>query len=66
MADYAHKAQTTGEVYTPEMIKAINAFLQQKLLREWKTYAAHFFHNGAWWCRCSAQVFNEVRHHHGE
>ncbi|KAI0710254.1 PLP-dependent transferase [Earliella scabrosa] len=52
--------KTTGEVYSPEMIKAINALLQLKLLREWKTYATHFFHNGAWWCRCSAQVFNEL------
>lgn len=53
------KAQ--GDVYTPQSIGKINDFLRYKLLEEWKTSTAHFYHNGAWWCRCSAQVFNEVR-----
>ncbi|RPD59986.1 PLP-dependent transferase [Lentinus tigrinus ALCF2SS1-7] len=49
-----------GEVYTTEQLYQINNFLKEKLLKEWKTYAAHYWHNGAWWCRCSAQVFNEL------
>ena len=52
--------QTPGEIYTPEVRGKIDAFLRDSLLGEWNTYAAHFFHNGAWWCRCSTQVFNEV------
>lgn len=52
--------KTPGEVYTVDELWAINAFLRDKLLGEWNTYAAHFWHNGAWWCRCSVQVFNEV------
>ncbi|KAI0775301.1 PLP-dependent transferase [Trametes elegans] len=52
--------KTRGEVYTYEQLVEINRTLQHKLLLEWKTYAAHYFHNGAWWCRCSAQVYNEV------
>ena len=50
-----------GEVYTREQLKRIDLYLREKLLNEWKTYAAHYFHAGRWWCRCSAQVFNEVR-----
>ncbi|KAI0749409.1 PLP-dependent transferase [Daedaleopsis nitida] len=49
-----------GEVYTTEQLWAIDAYLKDKLLFQWNTYAAHFFHNGAFWCRCSTQVFNEV------
>ena len=52
--------QTPGAVYTPAMLSEIHLFLRGKLLGEWNTYAAHYFHNGAWWVRCSAQVFNEV------
>ena len=52
--------QTPGAVYTPETLSEIHLFLRSKLLGEWNTYAAHYFHNGAWWVRCSAQVFNEV------
>ncbi|KAI9057288.1 PLP-dependent transferase [Trametes sanguinea] len=52
--------KSRGEVYTHEQLMKINSVLQHKLLLEWKTYAAHYFHAGGWWCRCSAQVFNEV------
>ncbi|KAI0749408.1 hypothetical protein C8Q80DRAFT_1269292 [Daedaleopsis nitida] len=49
-----------GEIYTAEQIAEINKYLQEKLLFRWNTYAAHFFHNSAFWCRCSTQVLNEV------
>ncbi|RPD59984.1 PLP-dependent transferase [Lentinus tigrinus ALCF2SS1-7] len=52
--------KTPGELYPPELRTKINLFLQSKLLYDWKTYAAHYYHNGGFWCRCSAQVFNEV------
>ncbi|KAI0349361.1 PLP-dependent transferase [Trametes cingulata] len=51
---------TPGELYSPEMLSEINVYMRDKLLDEWKTYAVHFFHAGAWWCRCSVQVFNEI------
>ena len=54
---------TPGEVYSSEQIDDINVYLRDTLLHEWKTYTSHYFHAGAWWCRCSAQVFNEVRVH---
>ncbi|KAH7915673.1 pyridoxal phosphate-dependent transferase [Hygrophoropsis aurantiaca] len=38
----------------------INALLQHTLLLEWNAYAAHFHHNGKWWARCSAQIWNEI------
>ncbi|KAG5651325.1 hypothetical protein H0H81_009078 [Sphagnurus paluster] len=34
--------------------------LKTKMLEEHKAYSAHFYHNGRWWTRCSAQVWNEV------
>lgn len=43
------------------MVTKINGVLREQLLTEWNTYAAHFYHAGAWWVRLSAQVFNEVR-----
>ncbi|KAI0666932.1 PLP-dependent transferase [Trametes maxima] len=49
-----------GELYEPDMIPEINVYLRDKLLDEWKTYVVHYFHAGAWWCRCSPQVFNEL------
>ncbi|KAI0635825.1 PLP-dependent transferase [Trametes polyzona] len=52
--------KTRGEVYTNEQLAEINQFLLRRLLLEWKTYAAHYYHAGGWWCRCSAQVFNEI------
>ncbi|KAJ8588457.1 PLP-dependent transferase [Rhizopogon salebrosus TDB-379] len=38
----------------------INALLQNTLLLEWNAYGAHYYHNGKWWTRCSAQVWNEI------
>ncbi|EMD33519.1 hypothetical protein CERSUDRAFT_118090 [Gelatoporia subvermispora B] len=49
-----------GEVYSKDTLRAINTHLREKLLLQWNTYAAHYFHAGGWWCRCSAQVWNEV------
>ncbi|KAI0653063.1 PLP-dependent transferase [Cubamyces menziesii] len=51
---------TPGEVYSSEQIDDINVYLRDTLLHEWKTYTSHYVHAGAWWCRCSAQVFNEL------
>ncbi|KAF7431200.1 hypothetical protein PC9H_006921 [Pleurotus ostreatus] len=34
--------------------------MQEKLLKDYNVYAAHFYHNGRWWARCSAQVYNEL------
>ncbi|ETW82979.1 hypothetical protein HETIRDRAFT_444532 [Heterobasidion irregulare TC 32-1] len=39
---------------------AVNVYFQKKLLVEWNTYAAHFFHNGKWYLRASAQIWNEI------
>ncbi|KAI0326632.1 PLP-dependent transferase [Cubamyces sp. BRFM 1775] len=52
--------KASGEVYTREQLQKINLHLRHKLLNEWNAYAAHYFHAGRWWCRCSAQVFNEI------
>ncbi|RDX57398.1 PLP-dependent transferase [Lentinus brumalis] len=49
-----------GEIYSPEVLANISMFMMNKLLFEYNTYAGHFFHNGAWMCRCSAQVFNDM------
>ncbi|KAI8971277.1 PLP-dependent transferase [Trametes punicea] len=49
-----------GEIYSAERVDAINVYLREALLHKWKAYAAHYFHAGAWWCRCSVQVFNEM------
>lgn len=38
----------------------VNSLLLNTLLVEWNTYAAHYYHNGKWWTRCSAQVWNEI------
>nr|AUN37957.1 L-cysteine desulfhydrase 1 [Ganoderma lucidum] len=43
-----------------EIYREVDAYLKDKLLFKWKAYAAHFYHNGAWWVRCSAQVYNEA------
>ncbi|KII90839.1 hypothetical protein PLICRDRAFT_106338 [Plicaturopsis crispa FD-325 SS-3] len=39
---------------------AISAFLRQRLLLEWKIFAPPIYHNGRWWTRCSAQIWNEI------
>jgi len=33
---------------------------QDILLTKYNVYSAHFYHNDAWWTRCSVQVFTEV------
>ncbi|EPQ52602.1 PLP-dependent transferase [Gloeophyllum trabeum ATCC 11539] len=38
----------------------VDQFLKEQLLFEWHCYAAHYYHNGQWWTRCSAQVWIEV------
>ena len=35
-------------------------FLLRNLLEGWRVSAAIFWHNGKWWVRASAQVWNEV------
>ena len=49
-----------GEVYSRALNRKIHLAFQEKVLR-FNVYAAHYFHAGAWWTRCSAQVFNKVR-----
>lgn len=39
----------------------VKTFLERSLLLEWNTYGACFRHNGKWWIRCCAQIWNEVR-----
>jgi hypothetical protein len=39
----------------------IISYVDRKLLAEDKVYGLVFKHNGAWWARCCAQVWNEVR-----
>ncbi len=43
-----------------DIYREVDAYLKDQLLFKRKAYAAHFYHNGAWWVRCSAQVYNEV------
>lgn len=40
---------------------AVTHAFQDKLLNTHKVYATEFFHNGKWWTRPSAQIYNEVR-----
>ena len=42
--------------FTPE----IDIMFKRKLIVDRKIYAAHYWHNGHWWTRCSAQVWNEA------
>ncbi|KAF9450691.1 PLP-dependent transferase [Macrolepiota fuliginosa MF-IS2] len=37
-----------------------NKLFMTKMLNERGAYSAHFYHNGRWWTRCSAQVYNEL------
>lgn len=43
----------------------LESFVDQKLLVEYNVYGLVFKHNGAWWVRCCAQVWNEVCFLHG-
>jgi len=38
----------------------VDLLFKELLLVKWNAYAAHFYHNGRWWIRCSAQVWNEI------
>ena len=40
--------------------ETIEEFFNKKLLLDWNTFAPTFYHDGGWWVRCCAQVFNEV------
>lgn len=49
-----------GSIYTDEIKNKIGAFFWDQFFNKWDTYIAFHFHNGAWWARISAQVWNEV------
>ncbi|EKM81466.1 hypothetical protein AGABI1DRAFT_105046 [Agaricus bisporus var. burnettii JB137-S8] len=38
----------------------VKTMLDEKMLNQRNAYSAHFYHNGKWWTRCSAQIYNEV------
>lgn len=38
----------------------LNIKLNRKMFVERNIAAVHYVHNGKWWTRCSAQVYNEV------
>ena len=40
--------------------ESVNTTLRHQLLDVYNCYVAHFWHNGKWWVRCSAQIWNEV------
>ena len=46
-----------------DKIEFANNVLRDRLLLEHKIYAAHFYHNGKFWTRLSAQIYNEVSIH---
>jgi hercynylcysteine S-oxide lyase len=39
------------------------AIMETKHMEEWDCFAVVFVHNGKWWTRCCAQIFNEVSLH---
>ncbi|KLO08806.1 PLP-dependent transferase [Schizopora paradoxa] len=39
---------------------ATDSKIMRALFIDWNCYAAHFHHNGSWWVRCSAQIYNEI------
>ncbi len=39
----------------------VNDFLELSLLKQYNVFAVTFYHGDAFWVRCSAQVFNDVR-----
>lgn len=45
---------------TLKFSKELNMRLNKKLIEEHHAYSAWFFHNGKWWTRLSAQVFNDL------
>ncbi|KZT73540.1 PLP-dependent transferase [Daedalea quercina L-15889] len=52
--------ELSEQVYTPDLRTKISAIFTERLLEEWNAYAVCFFYRGKWWCRCSAQVYNEL------
>ncbi|KAF9243518.1 pyridoxal phosphate-dependent transferase [Melanogaster broomeanus] len=46
-----------GEIESSDEILRI---LQETLLLEWNCFVSPFRHNGKWWTRCCAQVWNEI------
>ena len=51
---------TPGSIYTKDIKVKIGEFFWDQFFNKWDTYPAFHFHNGAWWARLSAQVWNEV------
>ena len=43
-----------------DQISFVQDTLRDRLLLDFKIYAAHFYHNGKFWARLSAQIYNEV------
>ena len=43
-----------------DKIAFVQDTLRDRLLLDFKMYAAHFYHNGRFWTRLSAQIYNEV------
>ncbi|KAF5361898.1 hypothetical protein D9756_002035 [Leucocoprinus leucothites] len=39
----------------------VDMLFKRKMLIGRNAYSAHFYHNGRWWTRCSAQVYNEIQ-----
>lgn len=44
-----------------DKIVLVQGILRDRLLLDFKMYSAHFYHNGKFWARLSAQIYNEVR-----
>ncbi|KAH6912178.1 pyridoxal phosphate-dependent transferase [Coprinopsis sp. MPI-PUGE-AT-0042] len=42
--------------YPPNVGEIIN----KRMLQDYKAFSAWYFHNGKWWTRCSAHVFNDI------
>lgn len=56
-------SMTNVELPIPASVKGspeLYDWLNHKLIDERKIYSAWFFHNGKWWTRASAQVFNDL------
>ncbi|KAH9930085.1 PLP-dependent transferase [Fomitopsis serialis] len=49
-----------SEFYTPQARENILRDVTKKLLLDWNVSAGFFVHAGAWWTRCSAQVWNDI------
>ncbi|KAI0826155.1 pyridoxal phosphate-dependent transferase, partial [Irpex lacteus] len=54
------KIHPACSIYTDDIKKKIGAFFWDQFFNKWDTYIAFHFHNGEWWARISAQVWNEV------